>query len=162
MGRIWYTVSGVKSERKDTEMKRYPLPKAYIEELRKHRYVAKATDWTVTFTEEFKRKAYEEYIRGKSMREIFTEAGIDVEILGAKRLQNFRNKLVSKAGEESGFADKRKDKRLQAPPSTEAQMMKRIRELERRNAYLEQENEFLKKIQELEKGCGRKAAKRKC
>ena len=95
------------------------------------------------------------------MREIFTEAGFDVEKLGEKRIQNFRSHLMDKADDETGFADKRKEKSMQAPPSTEAQMMKRIRELEHRNAYLEQENEFLKKIQELEKTCGGKAAKRK-
>ena len=75
-------------------------------------------------------------------------------------MENFRQSLVAKANAEGGFADKRRDKSLQAPPSTEAQMMKRIRELEHRNAYLEQENEFLKKIQELEKACSGKAGKR--
>ena len=84
-----------------------------------------------------------------------------MEKLGAKRLENFRAQVMKKAAEESGFADKRKDKSLQAAPSTEAQLRKRIRELEHRNAYLEQENEFLKKIQELEKGYAGKAAGRK-
>ena len=137
------------------------LPKEYVKELNEHRYVEKATEWTVNFTAEFKRIAYEEYRRGKSMRKIFTEAGFDVGKLGEKRLQNFRNGLMQKATDEAGFADKRKDRSLQEPPGTEAQMMKRIRELEHRNAYLEQENEFLKKIQELEKECGGKAGKRK-
>lgn len=142
-------------------MKRYPMSKEYVKELNAHRYVEQATEWTVSFTAEFKQLAYDEYYRGKSMREIFTEAGFDVEKLGDKRLQNFRNKLMQKAAEETGFADKRKDKSIQAPLSTEARMMKRIRELEHRNAYLEQENEFLKKIQELEKECGGKAGRRK-
>ena len=142
-------------------MNKHLLPKEYVEELNRHRYVENATEWTVSFTAEFKQLAYDEYYRGKSMREIFTEAGFDVEKLGNKRLQNFRCKLVKKASDEAGFADKRKDKSIQSPPSTEAQMMKRIRELEHRNAYLEQENEFLKKIQELEKGYSGKAGKRK-
>ena len=142
-------------------MKRYPLPKEYVKELNEHRYVEKATEWSVSFTAEFKQKAYDEYYRGKSMREIFTEAGFDVTKLGEKRLRNFRNQLMTKADEKNGFADKRKDKSLQTPQSTEAQMMKRIRELEHRNAYLEQENDFLKKIQELEKACAGKAGKQK-
>ena len=142
-------------------MKRYPLPKEYVKELIEHRYVEQATEWTVSFTAEFKQLAYDEYYRGKSMREIFTEAGFDVEKLGEKRIQNFRSHLMEKADDEAGFADKRKEKSIQAPLSTEAQMMKRIRELEHRNAYLEQENDFLKKIQELEKVCGGKAGKRK-
>ena len=142
-------------------MKRYPLPKEYVKELNEHRYVEQATEWTVSFTAEFKQLAYDEYYRGKSMREIFTEVGFDVEKLGEKRIQNFRSHLMEKADDEAGFADKRKEKSIQAPLSTEAQMMKRIRELEHRNAYLEQENDFLKKIQELEKACGGKAGKRK-
>ena len=132
-----------------------------MKELNENIYVERATEWTVSFTAEFKQLAYDEYYRGKSMREIFTEAGFDVEKLGEKRIQNFRSHLMDKADDERGFADKRKEKSIQAPPSTEAQMMKRIRELEHRNAYLEQENDFLKKIQELEKVCGGKAGKRK-
>ena len=142
-------------------MKRYPLPKEYVKELNEHRYVEQATEWSVSFTPEFKQLAYDEYYRGKSMREIFTEVGFDVEKLGEKRIQNFRSHLMDKADDGRGFADKRKEKSMQASPSTEAQMMKRIRELEHRNAYLEQENDFLKKIQELEKVCGGKAGKRK-
>lgn len=151
----------VKSERQDTGMKRYPMSKEFVKMLNEHPYVEKATEWTVVFTAEFKQLAYDEYYRGKSMREIFEEAGFDVDKLGEKRLQNFRDHLIQKAGDACGFADKRKDKSLQAQPSTEAQMMKRIRELEHRNAYLEQENEFLKKIQELEKASAGKAGKRK-
>ena len=142
-------------------MKRYPMSKEYVKELNEHRYVEKATEWTISFTREFKQLAYDEYYRGKSMREIFAEAGFEVRKLGEARVQNFRSHLIEKAREETGFADKRKDKSLQAPLSTEAQMIKRIRELEHRNAYLEQENDFLKKIQELEKACGGKAGKRK-
>ena len=141
--------------------KRYPMPESFVRELNEHRYVEKATAWSVTFTAEFKQLAYQEYYRGKSMREIFTDAGFDIDKLGIKRIENFRNTLIRQASEDNGFVDKRKDKGLQQPPGTEAQMMKRIRELEHRNAYLEQENEFLKKIQELEKGCGGKAGKRK-
>ena len=142
-------------------MKRYPMPKEFVKKLNENPNVESATEWTVSFTAEFKQKAYDEYYRGKSMREIFIEAGFDVDQLGMKRLENFRSLLMRKADEESGFKDKRKDKSQQAEPSTEAQMMKRIRELEHRNAYLEQENDFLKKIQELEKACGGKAGKRK-
>lgn len=151
----------VKTERTDTKMKRKTFSKEEVKELSKHPYVEKVSEWTVSFTEEFKRIAYGEYIRGKSIREIFAEAGLDEKLLGEKRIQNFRAQLILKADDENGFADKRRDKSLQKPPSTEAQMMKRIRELEHRNAYLEQENDFLKKIQELEKSYDGKAGKRK-
>ena len=95
------------------------------------------------------------------MREIFEEAGFDVKMLGNKRIDNFQQLLMEKSKKDDSFADKRKDKSLQSPPSTKVQLQKRIRELEHLNAYLEQENEFLKKIQELEKVSAGKAAKRK-
>ena len=138
-------------------MRRYPLSKELVEELTNHKCVEYATEWNVVFTEEFKQHAYDEYYRGKSTREIFTEAGLDTEKLGRKRLENFRRSVMLCANRETGFADKRKDKSKQAPISTEAQMSKRIRELEHQVAYLEQENEFLKKIRSVEKAYGGKA-----
>lgn len=128
------------------------ISKEYVKVLQEHPYVARATEWTVLFTSEFKKIAYEEYYQGKSMRQIFNEAGFDVEQLGEKRLQNFRNGLFEKARANEGFEDGRKNNSRKEAVSTEAQMAKRIRELEHRNAYLEQENMFLKKIQDLEKG----------
>ena len=138
-------------------MRRYPLSKEYVKELNEHKYVEYATEWSVSFTVEFKQLAYDEYYRGKSMREIFEAAGFDVERLGRKRLENFRLHLMKKADEEDGFSDKRKDKSKQAPQSTEAQMAKRIRELEHQVTYLEQENDFLKKIRSAEEAYGGKA-----
>lgn len=136
---------------------RIPMPKEYVQKLQEHPYVLKATEWTVSFTPEFKRIAYEEYYDGKSMRQIFTDAGIDVEIIGDKRLQNFRNKLLEKSKTDFGFEDRRKNNCRKEAQSTEAQMAKRIRELEHRNSYLEQENDFLKKIRSVEEAYGGKA-----
>ena len=136
---------------------RSAIPKECVQKLKEHPYVARATEWTVSFTAEFKQLAYEEYRRGKSMRQIFAEAGFEVEQLGNKRLQNFRNKLIEKAEADTGFDDQRKNNSHREAQSTEAKMAKRIRELEHRNAYLEQENEFLKKIQSVEKAYGGKA-----
>ena len=135
---------------------REKISKENVNKLKEHPYVAKATEWTISFTAEFKRIAYEEYSSGKSMQEIFRDAGFDVEMLGEKRLQNFRNNLVEKANSESGFEDGRKSNCRKEAETPMAQMAKRIRELEHRNAYLEQENEFLKKIQAVEKGYGGK------
>jgi len=137
------------------------IPKELVRKLNEHPHVKKATEWSVSFTTEFKQLAYDEYISGKSMKRIFTEAGFDVEALGDKRINNFRDKLIARASNEKGFEDGRKSNSRKEAQSTEAQMAKRIRELEHRNAYLEQENDFLKKIQALEKASAGKAAGRK-
>lgn len=137
-------------------MNRYPMSKEYVKELNKNPYVQKATEWTVSFTAEFKQYAYDEIFRGKSTREIFTEAGFDCEKIGDKRLQNFKLKLMEQAGRECGFEDQRKNNSRKKSQSTEAELEKKIKQLEHRLAYLEQENDFLKKIQEAEKKCKRK------
>lgn len=141
--------------------KRTKLPAELVRKLNEHPYVKKATGWTVSFTTEFKKFAYEDYLSGKSIRQIFTEAGFDVEELGDQRIQNFRNSLIEKAADGNGFEDGRKVNSRKEAQSTEAQMMKRIRELEHRNAYLEQENDFLKKIQNLESAYAGKVEKQK-
>lgn len=128
---------------------RIPMPIEIVNQLKSNPYVSIATEWSVSFTAEFKKMAYDAYHNGKSMRQIFTEAGFDVKVLGTKRIDNFRNNLREKA--EKGFEDGRSSNCRKATQSTEAQMAKEIRELKHRNAYLEQENEFLKKIRSLEK-----------
>lgn len=141
-------------------MARHLLNKDFVKELNENPNVEKATEWVVHFTSEFKQKAYEEIYRGKSIREIFTEAGLDCEKLGSKRLDNFKSLLMKQANREEGFEDKRKDNCRKEAQSTEAQMAKKIKQLEHRLAYLEQENDFLKKIREAEKA-GAKNCRRK-
>lgn len=141
-------------------MARYPLNKEFVKELNENANVEKATEWAVHFTSEFKQKAYEEVYRGKSIREIFIESGLDCEKLGDKRLDNFKSLLMQQANREEGFSDMRKDNYRKETQSSEAQKAKRIKQLEHRLAYLEQENDFLKKIREAEragvKNCNRK------
>ena len=82
------------------------MPKEFVKELNENPYVLKATEWTVSFTAEFKQFAYDEYYKGKSTKEIFTEAGFDCEKLGDKRLQNFRSKIMEQSERECGYEEK--------------------------------------------------------
>ena len=79
------------------------LSREYVKELNEHIYVKSATQRTVNFTAEFKSYAYEELHKGKTIREIFKEAGFDIEKLGQKRLENFQTKVEKLAQRESGF-----------------------------------------------------------
>jgi len=133
------------------------LPQAYVEELREHIYVKSATRRVVNFTPEFKQLAYDELHKGKTTREIFTEAGFDTEILGQKRLENFQTRLEKDAQREDGFADKRSSNHRHEAQNDEAKLLKRLKQLEHQVAYLQQENDFLKKIEEAEK-----AVKKNC
>ena len=76
---LWYNVSG-QVRKVGYRMKRYPIAKEYVKELNEHKYVEKATDWTVSFTEEFKQLVYDEYYRGKSISEIFISMPVVINI----------------------------------------------------------------------------------
>ena len=58
-----------------------------LEELRANPYVVGATNRRITYTVEFKKKFIDEYRRGKGPRQIFKDAGFDVEALGYKRIE---------------------------------------------------------------------------
>ena len=58
-----------------------------LEALRSNPYVVGATTRRITYTTEFKKKFVEEYRLGKGPREIFREAGFDVDALGYKRIE---------------------------------------------------------------------------
>ncbi len=133
------------------------LPQEYVKELREHLYVKSATQRVVIFTPEFKQYAYDELHKGKTIREIFAEAGFDVEKLGSKRLENFQTRLEKEAEREEGFADRRSGNHRREAQTDEAKLLKRLRQLEHQVAYLQQENDFLKKIEEAEK-----AVKKNC
>lgn len=136
----------VKSKKGRIQMDKFPLPKEYVKELNESPYVQKATEWCVTFTTEFKQYAYEEMHKGKSTRQVFEEVGFDCKKLGKKRLGNFKRHLTKQAEREEGFEDLRKYNYRKESVSSEAELKKRNQYLEHRIAYLEQENDFLKKL----------------
>ena len=133
------------------------LPQEYVKELREHIYVKRASQREVNFTSEFKQLAYDELHKGKTIREIFVEAGFDIEKLGQKRLENFQARVEKEAEREGGFSDKRRNNHRHEAESDSAKLKKRLRQLEHQVAYLQQENDFLKKIDEAEK-----AVKKNC
>lgn len=124
------------------------LTREQIKKLQENLYVKSATPRVINFTPEFKKWAYGQLSYGKPISQIFEEAGFDIAVIGNKRMENFRARLEKSAEREAGFADLRSNNHRQEAKSTEAQLEKRLRQLEHQVAYLQQENEFLKKIQE--------------
>lgn len=107
--------------------------------LKENPNVVKVTRRTIEFSDEFKIRALAEYNKGKSARKIFTESGLSVESIGINRVRGFIQR-ISKAQELP---------KLHAEKYSSMQQY--TKKLERRITYLQQENEFLKKIQESEK-----------
>lgn len=133
------------------------LSQEYVKELQEHIYVKIATQRVVAFTSEFKQLAYDELHRGKTMCQIFEEAGFDTEKLGQTRLINFQTRLEKYSQREEGFSDKRFGNYRKEAQTDEAKLRKKLSQLEHQVEYLRQENAFLKKIDEAEK-----AVKKNC
>jgi len=118
-----------------------------VAELRRSPHVVKILGGRISFTPEFKRMAYQQMMGGKPMRTIFTESGIDPDILGDARVWGFTEKLRAKADREEGFADLRgNNMRKPAKKTREQTLAARVEQLEHELAYTRQEVEFLKKI----------------
>jgi len=62
-----------------------------VTKLSKNKNISKVSNKAITYTFEFKKKFIDEYKTEKLSRIIFEEAGLDVEVLGKKRLKNKEN-----------------------------------------------------------------------
>lgn len=111
-------------------------------------YVESVSNRRVVFTPEFKQTAYDELCRGKTIRCIFEEHGIDTSALGGIRVNGFREKIDKISKREEGFANLTKQKHNKHEAAPEDKLERRVRQLEHELAYAKQEVEFLKKIQQ--------------
>ena len=125
----------------------YIMSKLTAEEqrlLKLNRNVEYVSDVQVKFAAEFKRYAFQKQDEGIPMRQIFLDNGLDPEILGSKRLENFSAMLRKKRRQGKNFTGcspgaEEKEKEL----DLKAELCWLKHELE----YTKQEVEFLKKIQ---------------
>ncbi|MGL5752411.1 MAG: HTH domain-containing protein, partial [Paraclostridium sp.] len=56
-----------------------------VSELRKNIYIKNISNKSITYTNEFKIHFIAEYNNGKTPRQIFSESGFDIDIIGTKR-----------------------------------------------------------------------------
>lgn len=118
-----------------------------IAELRSSPYVASISSGMISFTPEFKEVMYEELMRGKTIRIVLEEHGIDPKILGDSRIWGIAANLREHADRDEGFADLRVQNSRKLPKETREQTLAtRVEQLEHELAYTRQEVEFLKKI----------------
>lgn len=69
-------------------MTRRYFTKKEQEQLKCNPYVQAVSDKAITYTDEFKRHFIAENDNGKLPREIFEEAGLDVELIGLQRISS--------------------------------------------------------------------------
>lgn len=124
-----------------------------VVKLAKNENILRVSNKAITYTSEFKKKFINEYKLGKLSRIIFEEAGFDVDILGMKRIETASNRWrkAFKYHGELGLIDARK---TSSGRSLERELtdLEKIKRLEIQIEYLKIENEFLKKLEEVERG----------
>jgi len=115
--------------------------------LMKHPYVKAVSEKAITYSDEFKAMAIKEYENGKFARQIFEEAGFDIEIVGIERAKSALKRWRAAYQESglSGLEDTRKY-RSGRPLERELSIEEKYARLEAQNALLRAENELLKKI----------------
>jgi len=112
------------------------------EHLESNPNVLKVNNSNITYTDDFKQLALSQYKDGYSPREIFIEAGIDLSIF-----PNNYARYAIKRWKTKQRSNEPTKKRTGRPKKTSNMTQK---EMEARIAYLEAENNFLKKLRALE------------
>jgi len=118
-------------------MGKQKFSEASIDQLRKSPYVVKVSESSVQFSAEFKQIILSQVAEGKTHHQILRALGIDSKIFGKARLSSLFARLKRPG---------RPKKVTFSSPEEENQYLRD------RNAYLEQENEFLKKLKALKGG----------
>jgi len=111
--------------------------------LRANPYVLKVSPNIVHFSAEFKKRFWELLQTEKSSYEIVAELGVDPDILGVTRIDGLKSMICKDVRDGKGFKDlETYGKYLDEYTSPEY----KIKRLEQKLEYKDQEIEFLKKI----------------
>ncbi|MFS0865694.1 IS3 family transposase [Fredinandcohnia sp. 179-A 10B2 NHS] len=121
--------------------------------LSKNRYVKTVSSKGITYSDEFKQHFITEYSEGKFPREIFEEAGFNVDVIGMRRVKSAsdRWKAAYKSEGILGLKDTRKESSGR-PRIKELSIEEKYARLEAQMKLVQAENELLKKIRLLERG----------
>lgn len=120
------------------------------EALKNNQYVENVSEKSITYTEKFKKIFFKEYQNGKGPSQIFREMGFDIEVLGRKRIKSTTTRVKNQSQRIAGFGDTRKNNSGR-PSTKDLTVEEQLDWLKHRNALLEQENKFLKKVEQLER-----------
>ncbi len=121
--------------------------------LSKNKYVRNVSNKGITYTDEFKRLFIVENEKGKFPRQIFENAGFDINVLGMQRIKSCGNRWRAsyKYGGVSRLQDTRKNN-TGRPTTKDLSIEEKYARLEAQNKLLKAENELLKKLDMIERG----------
>ena len=119
-----------------------------VVKLRKNIYVKNVTEKAITYTDEFKLHFINEYNLGKQPKQIFKEADFDIYVLGEERIKSSSRRFRKNNNRIEGLADTRKNNSGRRP-NKKLSLAEENELLKKQNAKLQQELEFLKKMEYL-------------
>lgn len=122
------------------------------EQLRSNPNVKAVSEKGITYSDDFKRHFIAENEKGRLPREIFKEAGLDMELIGHQRVHSAgkRWRATYRKDGVTGLQDTRKINSGR-PLGRELTLEEKIVRLEAKNQLLSAENELLKKLDLLER-----------
>jgi transposase len=125
-----------------------------MKQMERNPNVQNVTEKSITYAPAFKLAAIRAYEEGQTPMEIFLKAGFDVDVIGHKKpkqcLNRWRNAHIAHG--ETGLLEERRGKGSTGRKSVgELSMEEKLKRAETRIKLLEVENEFLKKLEALEK-----------
>lgn len=125
-----------------------------IKQLEANPNVQHVTERTITYNPAFKLEAVKAYEAGKTPMEIFLLAGFDVDAIGRekpkKSLKRWRHIYATRG--ETGLLEDQRGKGSSGRPSIgDLSIEEKLKRAEARIKLLEAENDFLKKLEALEK-----------
>lgn len=125
-----------------------------MKQLENNPNVLRVSDRTISYQPSFKQIAIQEYQKGKFPSQIFEEHGFDINLIGKdqpkRSLQRWR-KSFEKYGKVGLEGERRGKGSPGRPLKRELSTEEKLKKAEARITYLEAENEFLKKLEELER-----------
>jgi transposase len=124
-----------------------------IREIEENASVLHVSERSIAYQPAFKLAAVMAYQKGKAPTEIFKEAGFNMDIIGRQNpkrcLKRWRHLFVSQG--ETGLLEDRRGKGSTGRPIVDLTVEKKLEQAEARIKLLEAENDFLKKLEALEK-----------
>ena len=128
---------------------RIPFTPKQKEALAANPFTLSVNDYQIRFTIEFKKYLLAERERnGTPWKVIFQKAGYDPEILGTKRMEAIIRRIRDEAASVQGFRETASQK-TKSRDFEQKNSQKAIQELQTEVIHLQQQIEFLKKIQML-------------
>lgn len=124
-----------------------------IKKLEENHNVAKVSERSIIYTDEFKRLFIDEYLKGKLPRLIFENAGFDLDMIGKKRYEQAAFRWISSYRKDGilGLKDTRSENSGR-PRVMELSQEEIIERQKAKIKLLEEQVELLKKLDKIERG----------